>query len=117
MTDPQDMRAEVIEAMARAIFGVFDDEPWEETTEHWRVTHRLEAKAALDALLARLDQPSEAMVEAGARKLFAHGSSHGWFAPDSYDALDPIGRDEFNDIAAEVVSEALSVLRPAREGE
>lgn len=43
-------------------------------------------------------------VEAGARQLFKEGVHHGWWPhPKTYDALDPIGKDEFDAIVERVV--------------
>lgn len=54
---------------------------------------------------------SKAEVVAAARVLFEEGSHHGWWPRQlTYDALDPIGVDEFNGI----VERALMAAAAAR---
>ena len=57
------------------------------------------------------EYPTDAEVEAAARRLFADGAFHGWF-PESiptYDALDPIGKVEFDAIVEGVLMAAAAV--------
>jgi hypothetical protein len=44
-------------------------------------------------------------VEAAAKVLFAAGALHQWWPPSctSYEALDPIGREEFDAIVADIL--------------
>lgn len=47
------------------------------------------------------------MVERAGRELFSHGAHHGWWNKSiTYDALDPIGRDEFDGIVLAVLKAA-----------
>lgn len=55
-------------------------------------------------------RPTPAEVEAAARELHHWGEVHGWW-PESvraYDALDPIGKDEFDAIVERVLMAASS---------
>lgn len=53
-------------------------------------------------------RPSKDEVEAAARELHSWGELHAWWPKGvtSYDALDPIGRDEFDAIVERVLMAA-----------
>jgi hypothetical protein len=59
------------------------------------------------------DRPGEAEVEAAARELHAWGGMHGWWpeAVSSYDALDPIGKEEFDAIVERILMSAAAAKR------
>jgi hypothetical protein len=53
-------------------------------------------------------QRAAADLEKGAKELFESGRRHGWWAVacpsvSSYDELDPVGREEFNDIVERII--------------
>ena len=54
------------------------------------------------------DRPSAAEVEAAARELHSWGALHGWWPDDvtTYEALDPIGKEEFDAIVERVLISA-----------
>jgi hypothetical protein len=49
--------------------------------------------------------PTDAEVDAAARQLFKEGSFYNWWrqSVESYDGLDPIGKDEFDAIVERVL--------------
>lgn len=51
--------------------------------------------------------PSQLEIEAAAHELFRIGKHHGWFGrgddQSRYDEMDPIGKEEFEDIVAIVL--------------
>ena len=53
-------------------------------------------------------RPTDEEMESGARSLWADGASHGWWPKscDSYDALDPIGKQEFDGIVERILMAA-----------
>jgi hypothetical protein len=59
------------------------------------------------------DRPGEAEVEAAARELHAWGQLHHWWTEgiSSYDAMDPIGKDEFDAIVENILMSAAAVRR------
>ena len=59
------------------------------------------------------DRPSDAEVEAAARELHSWGALHGWW-PESvttYDAQDPIGKEEFDAIVERALMSAAAAKR------
>ena len=59
------------------------------------------------------DHPTSAEIEAAARELHAWGALHGWW-PDgvtTYEALDPIGKEEFDAIIERVLIAAVIAKR------
>ena len=59
------------------------------------------------------DHPNSNEIEAAARELHSWGKLHGWWpeSATSYDALDPIGKDEFDAIAERVLMAASAACR------
>ena len=59
------------------------------------------------------DRPSGPEVEAAARELHSWGEHHGWWPPSvtSFEALDPIGREEFEAIVERVLMAAAAAKR------
>jgi hypothetical protein len=59
------------------------------------------------------DRPSPTEVEAAARELHSWGELHGWWpeAVTAFDALDPIGREEFEAIVERVLMAAAAAKR------
>lgn len=59
------------------------------------------------------DRPSDEEVEAAARELHAWGEIHSWWplGVTDYDALDPIGKEEFDAIVERVLMSAAAARR------
>jgi hypothetical protein len=59
------------------------------------------------------DRPSAMEIEAAARELDSWGKLHGWWPEPvaTYDALDPIGREEFEAIVERILMSAAAVRR------
>jgi hypothetical protein len=59
------------------------------------------------------DRPTDQEVEAAARELHSWGDTHGWWpeGATSYEALDPIGKDEFDAIVERVLMSAAAAKR------
>ncbi len=59
------------------------------------------------------DRPTDDQVEAAARELHRWGELHGWWPPTvtSYDALDAIGKEEFDAIVERVLMSAAAAKR------
>jgi len=58
------------------------------------------------------DRPGDDEVEAAARELKSWGELHGWWrGSPTYDALDPIGKDEFDAIVERVLMAAAAAKR------
>jgi hypothetical protein len=55
-------------------------------------------------------RPTDLEVEAAARELHAWGTEHGWWPPsvNNLDALDPVGREEFEAIVERVLMAAVA---------
>jgi hypothetical protein len=49
------------------------------------------------------DRPTDAEIEAAARVLHEAGRHHGWFIDRTYEAMDPIGKREFDGIAERIL--------------
>jgi hypothetical protein len=52
--------------------------------------------------------PSQSEIEAAAHELFRAGTHHGWFrgSQSRYDEMDPIGKEEFEEIVAYILTAA-----------
>jgi hypothetical protein len=61
----------------------------------------------------KADYPTGDQVEAAARELHIWGELHGWWPESitSFDALDPIGREEFEAVVERVLIAAARVRR------
>jgi len=59
------------------------------------------------------DRPLPTEVEAAARELHSWGEVHGWWPGEAaaFDALDPIGREEFEAIVERVLMAAAAAKR------
>lgn len=58
------------------------------------------------------DRPTGEQVEAAARELHSWDELHGWWRTDlTYDALDPIGKDEFDAVIERVLRCAAAAKR------
>jgi hypothetical protein len=59
------------------------------------------------------DRPSDSEVEAAARELHGWGALHGWWPEGvtTYDAIDSIGKDEFDAIVERVLMSAAAARR------
>lgn len=59
------------------------------------------------------DRPTDAEVEAAARELHSWGKIYGWWLPSTttYDAIDPIGKEEFDAIVERVLMSAAAAKR------
>ena len=62
------------------------------------------------------DRPTDGEVEAAARELHTWGELHGWWPPSvtTFDAMDPIGRDEFEAIVERMLMSAAAARRGLR---
>jgi hypothetical protein len=70
--------------------------------------HRMHRSNFIEA-----DRPTDHEVEAAARELYDWGALHGWWlkGESSFDALDPIGREEFEAIVERVLMAAAAAKR------
>ncbi len=61
--------------------------------------------------------PSQSEIEAAAHELFRTGKHHGWFEgiQSRYDELDAIGKEEFEEIVAKILTAAAYARSTARE--
>jgi len=61
------------------------------------------------------DRPSDEEVDAAARELHWWGEQHGWWpgSVTTYDALDPIGKEEFDAIVERILMSAAAARRNA----
>jgi hypothetical protein len=59
------------------------------------------------------DRPSDAEVEAAARELHSWGMVHGWWPKSvtAYDAIDLIGKEEFDAIVERILMSAAAAKR------
>ena len=59
------------------------------------------------------DRPNDVEVEAAARELHSWGEMHGWWPQSvtTFDALDPIGREEFEAIVERILMAAAAAKR------
>ena len=59
------------------------------------------------------DRPSIEEIEAAARELHSRGEVHGWWPEPvtTFDALDPIGREEFEAIVERILMAAAAARR------
>ena len=64
------------------------------------------------------DRPTDSEVEAAARELHRWGSEHSWWprSVTTFDALDPIGRQEFEAIVERVLMSAAAAKRGVPPG-
>lgn len=70
---------------------------------HSRYKRRMHSSNFIEA-----DRPSDEEVAAAAGELHAWGERNGWWPPSvtTYDAMDPIGKDEFDAIVERVLMSA-----------
>ncbi len=102
----------VREALRRAA-----DEAYRVCAETWHVTLGNQARAAVLALTppATGDGAGAADISAAARILDAAGRHHGWWKGATYDDLDKISKDEFDDIVAAIIKAASPAPAPAAD--
>ncbi|MDR6290979.1 MULTISPECIES: hypothetical protein [Inquilinus] len=64
-------------------------------------------------------RPSQSEVEAGAHELFRIGKFHNWFNGGNisrYDEMDPLGKEEFEDVVAIILIAAAHARSATKEG-